>query len=681
MIRLLTLGTVALYGAAAAANTIFSTAPSSGDQPGAFAEARNLVVDAGPSSSWASAEGSRFWSHEIYWHGAASIGMKVEAALPPSAVISLVGSSGVVVTHHPSEIRNGVLWVPHIAGNTVKVTVEAPDGASNDHFRIVQLQGAWSESPFIQARSLTAKNLQPSQDVNYACRVTAMRDRYSAATGLIAVANTTGCTASLVNNGDSLAEARPLILTADHCRIDMNPQTAAESIIAYWKIEAPCGDPLTFNNFLPISTGRTSLVNSLSSDVWLIELEDFPHPGAFARMAGYAADTGESFAAVEAITHANASAKQFAAGTFCRAEVGSADAQGRAPRMSIFTETDGQVAPGSSGSGAYDGVDDQLVGVVIRETSGFCGNSIGVAALSNFFSLIQPFLGDAAPLSKSSVNVSQIIAAQEPRIDGQCGAASGFTYPSSATAYTAQNPQCSAGLPDNTDFPVPGGTVSYSCIGENGGSANGPCFVSRATLPTPTQTPTPTATPTPTLTPTVTATPTPTVTPTVTSTPTPTPTPIATQTPVPTVVPTVEPTTTPTTIPTNTPTPTQTPIISTPTSTPTASPTNAPTAQPSSAPTAMPTSQPTLVPTTAPTATPSVIPSSQPVEQPTATPLPITQPTQAPIPSPTAAPTSSPQPMTPVVVDGRESGGGSFSIWALIPLLIGAARKASVRSK
>ena len=116
--------------------------------------------------------------------------------------------------------------------------------------------------------------------------------------------------------------------------------------------------------------------------------------------------------------------------------------------------------------------------------------------------------------------------------------------------------------------------------------------------------------------------PTPTITPTFTATLTPTPswTPTftATQTPTRTRTPTRTPTPTATATDTPTPSATATPLPPTPTHTPTASATLIPTATP--APTATHTPAPSATPTAAPTASPTVAPSSTATPTPTATP-------------------------------------------------------------
>jgi hypothetical protein len=156
--------------------------------------------------------------------------------------------------------------------------------------------------------------------------------------------------------------------------------------------------------------------------------------------------------------------------------------------------------------------------------------------------------------------------------------------------------------------------------------------------PTPTVTPTATATDAP---PTATSTPTPTATdapPTATSTPTPTQAPpTATSTPTPTAT-DAPPTAT------STPTPTQTPptVTSTPTATPTATPTQTP---PTATSTPTPTPTATETPPTAtstPTATATLTPTSTPTATATATPTATATATATPTPTPTITATPVP---------------------------------------
>jgi hypothetical protein len=155
-----------------------------------------------------------------------------------------------------------------------------------------------------------------------------------------------------------------------------------------------------------------------------------------------------------------------------------------------------------------------------------------------------------------------------------------------------------------------------------------PFSAGQPSVPTPTPTPiisvAPTSLPTPTFTPTpsATMTPMPTLTPTATPSPTFTPTPSATMTPMPTLTPTLTPTPTATPSPTVTPTPHLT-VTPTASPSPTISLTPTPTASPSPTisvtPTASPSPSLTPTPTASATATPSPTPTDIPTPTPTIT--------------------------------------------------------------
>jgi hypothetical protein len=62
-------------------------------------------------------------------------------------------------------------------------------------------------------------------------------------------------------------------------------------------------------------------------------------------------------------------------------------------------------------------------------------------------------------------------------INGACGTANNKTYPFSATGYGSDT-QCSAGISSNTNFPAAGSSISWTCLGQNGGS-NATCNANR----------------------------------------------------------------------------------------------------------------------------------------------------------------------------------------------------------
>ncbi|MCK9578770.1 hypothetical protein M0R01_04780, partial [bacterium] len=63
-----------------------------------------------------------------------------------------------------------------------------------------------------------------------------------------------------------------------------------------------------------------------------------------------------------------------------------------------------------------------------------------------------------------------------------CGTANSKTYTYDVTGYGSDT-QCSSGSSSNTAFPTQGGSVNWTCSGQNGGSASGTCTASRAAAP------------------------------------------------------------------------------------------------------------------------------------------------------------------------------------------------------
>lgn len=89
--------------------------------------------------------------------------------------------------------------------------------------------------------------------------------------------------------------------------------------------------------------------------------------------------------------------------------------------------------------------------------------------------------GSNSGINSSVCRASRAPATTSPQptaVNGTCGSANGFQYPSNATSYTPQV-QCSSGTPSTTTFPATGASVSWTCSGSNGG-VNSSCRASRA---------------------------------------------------------------------------------------------------------------------------------------------------------------------------------------------------------
>ncbi len=65
-------------------------------------------------------------------------------------------------------------------------------------------------------------------------------------------------------------------------------------------------------------------------------------------------------------------------------------------------------------------------------------------------------------------------------VNGVCGSvANGKVYPNGSTGY-APDVQCDAGTSNNTAFPAAGSSVTWKCLGQNGGTDSGNCSASRS---------------------------------------------------------------------------------------------------------------------------------------------------------------------------------------------------------
>lgn len=81
------------------------------------------------------------------------------------------------------------------------------------------------------------------------------------------------------------------------------------------------------------------------------------------------------------------------------------------------------------------------------------------------------------PGGTSALQSASVTVAGAP-VNGVCGSANGVTYAYGASSYTP-NVQCSSGTSSNTAFPAAGSSVSWTCVGANGGTTSGTCSASR----------------------------------------------------------------------------------------------------------------------------------------------------------------------------------------------------------
>jgi hypothetical protein len=87
------------------------------------------------------------------------------------------------------------------------------------------------------------------------------------------------------------------------------------------------------------------------------------------------------------------------------------------------------------------------------------------------------FRGYATNSTGTGYSPDSTFTTQANPVNGVCGSANGHTYLYNETGYTPYT-QCSAGSTNNATFPNAGQTVSWLCLGTNGG-ANVSCSASR----------------------------------------------------------------------------------------------------------------------------------------------------------------------------------------------------------
>lgn len=106
---------------------------------------------------------------------------------------------------------------------------------------------------------------------------------------------------------------------------------------------------------------------------------------------------------------------------------------------------------------------------------------ISVAGTYYIGACVDTVVGESSTTNNCSSGKEIVVTKKNQQINGTCGSANNHQFSYSESAYGTYK-QCSSGNSNNTKFPEEGKSVTWSCIGENGGSSSD-CSASKATNP------------------------------------------------------------------------------------------------------------------------------------------------------------------------------------------------------
>ena len=289
--------------------------------------------------------------------------------MPDGAELRVASSAGGVVEFADADAMkrgvdgNGVYWSPVTDGDTQRLELFIPDGATAftpatraaSHFVTSPLR------PLVLAKALGDSG---SCNIDVVCRTASLGQPFINAKNAVArMAFTTAdgsftCTGTLLNDSVPATQI-PYFYTAAHC---ISLQTEASTLSTFWNYEtATCGVASAGTN-TQVTGGADLLFATLESDASFLRLRNTPPGGAF--FAGWNATTLTAPTPVIAIHHPSGDNKKYSRGTH-NGFSANVNIGGQVVTSSARANwAEGTTEGGSSGSGLFtlSGSDYQLRG-------------------------------------------------------------------------------------------------------------------------------------------------------------------------------------------------------------------------------------------------------------------------------------------------------------------------------
>ncbi|MEQ1440768.1 hypothetical protein AAG565_15580 [Fontimonas sp. SYSU GA230001] len=312
-------------------------------------------LDSRRDGVWTTSGDVRRWALSIRVPGASSLAAELSFTAVPGAKLS----AGREIL-----LRSKQRYVTaHTGTETIMLVMTAPARGGDPHLAITGLRIA--DAPIVPKSS-------ERQFESYDCHRTPENEPNARAVAEIMVGGYAMCSATLINNraGEDGA-ARPLLITADHCKDpDVEPESSAQNIRVYWRAEVPCGDPRTgdysaLDVYQSEQSGARHVFSVASNDIWLVELNGWPREQANAWLAGYDARDQAPQGVVYGIHHGGAAPKQYLSSPkqYVYRNVYRDEQTGNCPytycpdlRVDVDTMAEGSIGQswqGSSGSGLF----------------------------------------------------------------------------------------------------------------------------------------------------------------------------------------------------------------------------------------------------------------------------------------------------------------------------------------
>ncbi len=416
-------------------------------------------------------DGRARWRARVSSPGAVALSLEfARFALPEGAELWLYDTAGRLVQGPYTQAQQtpeGKLWTALVPGSAAVLELRVPSAVRDQvHLRIANVDHAFLD---IMSAQVEAKASGPgtsgSCNIDVACSAgDDWRDDIRSVAH-ITIGGNFLCTGQLLNNARQ--DHNPLLITANHCKIDQTSSTPASSVVAYWNYQASsCGGARTASLMSQNQSGATLLAGDVGTDFTLVRLAAQPSAGFNVYYAGWDA-RGDAPQSGVAIHHPSGDVKRISRfGTAATAQDVCIERSGttcarQVRAWQVYWEQ-GTTEQGSSGGGLWN-QDHQVVGVL----SGGNASCSNIGGEDYFARLSEGFTANSAASG-------QLKAWLDP---GDTGTRSltGFESPavvSEDDAYTVMQGSAETSLAVLSNDSARGGSLSISAVGmpNRGGS-------------------------------------------------------------------------------------------------------------------------------------------------------------------------------------------------------------------
>ncbi len=309
------------------------------------------------------------WRLRLHSADALSLNLKLaDVKLPPGAELWLYDIDGRVAQGpytHKQVSKNRQLWTAIAKGEEAVLELNvAKSDVGQVALRVVEVNHGFKDVVGASAKS-------GSCNIDVACPESdSWRDEVRSV-ARITIGGQFLCTGQLINNVRQ--DLTPYFITADHCRIEADPSTAADSVVFYWNYQTSACGGNPDGSLAQTQSGSTFIADDSRSDFTLVQLNQAPLPAYGVYYAGWNVGSTAPASGVS-LHHPSGNEKRIS--VFDSAATASDVIVDGVPVSGWQVRWDhGVTEPGSSGGGLWD--QNKLMVGVLSGGDSSCSNPGG----------------------------------------------------------------------------------------------------------------------------------------------------------------------------------------------------------------------------------------------------------------------------------------------------------------